>query len=144
MYIKLSYDQEFDDLYMHLRSKYPKELFDLDGIGKQLDMHQFAKSFYGMSNTAADVSIDANANVAAKDVITYNFEMPKPFHKLNSYYLLWKKLRDLHDLETANAIIEMQLVGDIYINDFWDIGRPYCFNFSPTTSPLRACQWETE
>lgn len=130
MYIKLSYDQEFDDLYMHLRSKYPKELFDLDGIGKQLDMHQFAKSFYGMSNTAADVSIDANANVAAKDVITYNFEMPKPFHKLNSYYLLWKKLRDLHDLETANAIIEMQLVGDIYINDFWDIGRPYCFNFS--------------
>ena len=130
MYFKVSYDQEFDDLYMHLKSKYPAQLFDLDGIGKQLDMHQFAKSFYGMDKVAADVSIDANANVAGKDCITYNFEMPKPFHKLNSYFLLWKKLRELYGLEKANAIIEMQLTGDIYINDFWDIGRPYCFNFS--------------
>lgn len=130
MYIKLSYDQEFDDLYMYLRSKYPQELFDLDGIGKQLDMHQFAKEFYGISGAAADVSIDANANVVGRDVITYTFEMPKAFHKLNSYYLLWRGLRKAYGLDYANKTIEKQLTGDIYINDAWDIGRPYCFNFS--------------
>lgn len=130
MYIKLSYDQEFDDLYMYLRSKYPRELFDLDGIGKQLDMHQFAKEFYKVSGTAADVSIDSNANVVGRDVITYNFEMPKPFHKLNSYYLLWKALKKKHGLEFANFAIEEQVKGGIYIHDAWDVGRPYCFNFS--------------
>lgn len=130
MYLRLSYDQDFDDLYMHLRSKYPKELFDMEGIGKQLDMHQFAKDFYGLQKVAADLSIDANANVSGKDVITYNFEMPKPFHKMNSYYLLWKRLKKSLGLTKANQIIEQQLVGDIYINDFWDIGRPYCFNYS--------------
>lgn len=131
MYLKVSYEQQFDDLMMHLKSKYPEKLFDLDGIGKQTDMSHFSREFFAVKTTA-DVSVDANANVEDMSVITYNVELPKPFFKMNSYYILWKHMRKLYGHETANKIVEMQLTGDIYINDFHGIaaGEPYCFNYS--------------
>lgn len=131
MYLKVSYDQDFDELIMHLKSKYPAKLFDMDGIGKQTDLSLFSKEFFAVKTTS-DVSVDANANVDDMSVITYNTELPKPFFKLNSYYILWKYLKKLYGHEAANQAVEMQLSGDIYINDFHGIaaGEPYCFNYS--------------
>lgn len=131
MYFKTTYDQNFDDLYMHLKAKYPDKLFDLDGIGKQMDMSEFSRNFFSAKVTS-DASIDANANVDDTSVITYNIELPKPFFRLNSYYILWKELKRLYSLEVANTIIEMQLTGDIYIHDFHGVaaGQVYCFNYS--------------
>ena len=116
---------------MYLKSKYPQKLFDLDGIGEQTDMSKFSKKFFS-SNVTADASVDANANVDDISVIAYHSELPKPFFKLNSYYMLWKELKRLYDLSTANDIVEKQLIGDIYINDFHGIGGtlPYCYNYS--------------
>lgn len=133
MYIPISYDQDFDDLWMHLKSKFPEKLFDIDGLGKQLDMMNFTNDFFSEDTTCvADVSIDANANVDDKTVISYNHELPKPFMKLNSYYMLWKEIKRLYDRVTADEIIEKQVAGDIYINDVHGIasGMPYCFNYS--------------
>lgn len=131
MYIRVTYEQEFDDLLMYLKSKYPQKLFDLEGIGDQLDLNKFSKKFFSVSTTA-DASIDANANVDDISVIAYSTELPKPFFKVNSYYMLWKELRRLYGLEVANEISERQLIGDIYINDFHGIGGglPYCYNYS--------------
>lgn len=131
MYFRTTYDNEFDDLYMHLKAKYPDKLFDLDGIGKQLDMSAFSKNFFS-SNVTADASIDANANVDDVSIIAYTTELPKPFLRINSYYVLWKELKRLYGLSVANEIIEMQLIGDIYIHDFHGVGAgtPYCFNYS--------------
>jgi ribonucleoside-triphosphate reductase len=131
LYLRVTYDQNFDDLMMHLKSKYPKELFNVEGIGEQTDMSKFSKNFFS-TTTTADVSVDANANVDDISVIVYNTELPKPFFKLNSYYILWKELKRLYGLQIANEIVEMQLTGDIYIHDFHGIGAglPYCFNYS--------------
>lgn len=131
MYFKTTYDPLFDDLYMHLKAKYPGKLFDLDGIGKQMDMSEFSRNFFA-SKVTSDASIDANANVDDTSIITYTIELPKPFFKLNSYYILWKELKRLYDIETANKIVEMQLTGDIYIHDFYGFAAaiPYCFNYS--------------
>jgi len=129
MYIRVTYDNEFEDLIMYLRSKYPKELFDLEGIGKQMDMSLFSKEYFASKNVA-DVSVDSNANVDDKNVSAYEAELPKPWFRLNALYLLWKYIKKLYDLETANKVIEMQIRGDIYINDLANIQRPYCFNFS--------------
>ena len=118
---------------MYLKSKYPQKLFDLDGVGKQLDMAQFSKNFFSKNTTtAADASIDANANVDDISVISYGNELKKPFERLNSYYMLWKELKQLYNKETANEIIGRQLIGDIYIHDFHGIGAgiPYCYNYS--------------
>lgn len=132
MYIQNTYDQEFSDLWMHLKEKYPKELFDMEGIGKQLDLNIFSKKFFSIKTTTSDASIDANSNVDDISVIAYSTELKKPYEKLNSYYMLWKELKRLYDLHTANNIIEMQLNGDIYIHDFHGVaaGQPYCFNYS--------------
>lgn len=130
MYFRISWDTDFDTLMMHLWSKYGKELFTLDGIGEQMDLNKFSKNFFNSNGPSADVSVDANANVVAKTGIEYNFELPKPLKRYNSYFLLWKELKKAYGLETANDIIEAQLTGDIYINDFTEIASPYCFNYS--------------
>lgn len=130
MYIKISWDEDFDTLMMHLWAKYGRDLFTIDGIGDQLDLNAFARGFFNNTSTTADVSVDANANVTSKSVIDFDFEMSKPLKRYNSYYLMWKELRTLYDLETANRLIEDQLNGRIYINDFSDVGKPYCFNYS--------------
>jgi len=131
MYLPIAYEQDFYDLWMYLRARYPDKLFDLDGIGEQLDLSKFSKNFFS-SRTTADVSVDANANVDDMSVIAYVKELPKPFFRLNSYYMLWKELRRLYGRETANTIVRKQLSGNIYINDFHGLGSgiSYCCNYS--------------
>lgn len=130
MYFKTTYDTRFDDLYMHLKAKYPDKLFDLEGIGKQMDMSEFSKVFFGSASTTADASVDANSNVDDMTVVAYENELPKPFTRLNSLYLFWKYGKQMYGLETANNMIEKELVGDYYINDLSNIQKPYCYNFS--------------
>lgn len=130
MNIRFSYDPKFNELMAFLKLRYPSALLDIEGIGKQLDLNEYSKEFFESVSVVADHSIDSNANVDGRDVITFNHERVKPFVKLNSIYLLWKTLKKLEGVEYANRVIEAQLTGDLYINDFWDIGRPYCFNYS--------------
>jgi ribonucleoside-triphosphate reductase len=133
MYVKITYDQEFDDLMMYLKGKYPPELFDMDGIGEQTDLSKFSKGFFGKNTkTTADISIDQNSNVDDISVISYTNELKKPFERLNSYYMMWKELKNSFGLELANKAVEMNLTGDIYINDFHGVGGglPYCYNYS--------------
>lgn len=130
MYFKVSWDQDFQDLMMFLWGKYGREVFTQNGIGDQLDLNKFSKDFFNNNTTTADVSIDDNSNIANKNIIDYNFEFSKPLQRYNSHYLLWKQLKTNYGLLEANNIIEKQISGEIYINDFSDIGRPYCFNFS--------------
>ena len=133
MYLKVSYEQEFDDLMMYLRGKYPSELFDMDGIGAQLDLAKFSKGFFSKKvKTTTDISVDQNSNVDDVSVISYSTELKKPFEKINSYYMMWKESKALYGLGFANNIVEKNLTGDIYINDFIGVGGglPYCYNYS--------------
>lgn len=131
MYINITYDENFTELMLHLKSKHGVKLFELDGIGPQLDIDKFSKGFFtNKDTTAADVSIDSNSNISTKDIIVYNTELPKPYFRLNAYYLIWKKLRQLYGQAEANRIIEMQLTGDFYINDFHGVAQAYCYNYS--------------
>jgi len=131
MYIHQTYDQEFVDLMMYLKSKYGQKLFDIDGIGKQLDMSKFSKEFFAAATTA-DASIDSNANMSDNSNIAYSLELPKPFLKLNSYYMLWKNMKKLYGAAIANSAMEDQISGNVYFHDAHGIaaGSPYCFNYS--------------
>lgn len=130
MYLKQTFDKEFCQLMHNLIARYP-DIAELEGLGSKLDMCVFSKDFFSASTTA-DASIDANANVTDTSNIAYQIELPKPFFKLNSYYMLWKQLRKDTLPATADRLIELQFLGDIYINDFHGIagGSPYCFNYS--------------
>ena len=133
MYLNITYEQDFNDLMLYLKEKYPRELFDLDGIGKQLDLSRFSKDFFGKSTkTTTDISVDQNSNVDDISVISYTNELKKPFERINSYYMMWKECKRLYGLEVANKAVEMNLSGDIYINDFHGVGGglPYCYNYT--------------
>lgn len=129
-----SFDPEFDALLERLRRDYPAELFRIEGIApEQLDIHHMSRDFFHTENArsaAADHSVDANANVSGRDTITFTYEVPKPSLRLNSLYNLWKTLRETEGKEVANQAITEEVIGSIYINDSWDMGRPYCFNYS--------------
>lgn len=129
MNVELSYDKEFSDLLNNLKDKYGAAIFELEGIGSQLDLNKFSKEFFGTKVTA-DTSIDANANVGDSTVVSYSVELTKPYEKLNSLYLLWKEMRRLYHTDIANKIIEMHISGDIYIHDLHSVNKPYCFNYS--------------
>lgn len=129
-----SYDADFVTLLEKLRTKYPAELFFLEGIHPdQLDINEVSRNYFKSSerkgSATADHSIDPNANVSGRDVITFNYEVPKALMKLNSLYNLWRMLDDVYG-SSAAVMLEDEISGALYINDVWDIGRPYCFNFS--------------
>ena len=130
-----SYDEGFCSLLERLRSAYPAELFRLEGTHPdQLDINAVSRDYFKTSDrkgsATADHSIDPNANVSGRDVITFNYEVPKSLMKLNSLYNLWKTMKDLYGRDDADQAIEHEINGTLYINDVWDIGRPYCFNYS--------------
>ena len=126
-----SYQPEFKELMSGLEYKYGKDIFEDNGIGRQLDMSDMSKKFF-KAITTAEVSVDANANVSDKSVISHKIELCKPMQLVNSYYRLWKELKNNRGLEYANGIIESQINGRIYINDFagFSSGQAYCFNYS--------------
>lgn len=132
MQIEFRCEKEFDRLWSKLKKKYPKEIFDMEGVGKQLDVFQFSKDFFTNKSATADVSIDSNANVTDNSVVAYTSELVKPYEKLNSFYLLWKVAKEQFGIRVANEMVESQINGSIYINDFHGLGsgKPYCFNYS--------------
>lgn len=129
MKIDVSWEKGFEQLMYYLKLKYKDEMFNVDGIGDDiLDLNKFSKNFFTNKTTTADVSVDSNSNVSAKTSIEYNFELPKPLKRYNSYFLLWKQLKKQFGQDFANSVIEMQISGDIYINDFTDVAMPYSYH----------------
>ena len=126
-----SYKKDFEDLMVKLEKKYGIKVLDECGIESQLDVSNMSKKFFKATATA-DVSVDANANVSDTSVIAHKMEMAKPFQLINSYYRLYKELKKSRGQEYAEKIIESQISGRIYINDFTGLSSsmPYCFNYS--------------
>ena len=129
MNIEVSYDKEFSELLDSLRTEYGAEIFEIEGIGSQLDLNKFSREFFS-TKTTADASIDDNSNVGDSSLISYTIELTKPYEKLNSLYLIWKEMRRLYHTDIANKIIEMGISGDLYIHDSHSVNRFYCYNYS--------------
>ena len=76
MYLKVTCEDEFDDLLMYLKANI-KSIIWHGRYCEQTDMSKFSKKFFA-SNTTADASVDANANVDIS-VIAYHSELPAIF-----------------------------------------------------------------
>jgi len=127
MRINYTYHQDFVNLLNTINGDY----FRLEGISQNdLDINAFSEKFFGNHSCVSDVSIDANANVDAVSILSYNSEIMKPTLKMNSLYLLWHEMRELYDLQIANNAVRAHLEGDLYINDITGIQMSYCYNFS--------------
>ncbi len=129
MFIKQKYEDDFEHFILDMKDKYPKSIFELEGISDEdLDTTSFARKYFSKKNVA-DSSIDANANVQIKNVTTFKSEIHKGLDKLNSFHLLWKTARKHWGIREANRLCEKELNKDINIQDFHGFYLSYCFAF---------------
>jgi len=130
LYIKFSYDSEFEHLILDLTDKYDKKFLEFSGISdKYLDITQYSKNYFSKKHSA-DSTMDKNANVQANHIGVYNAERYKGHSKLNSMFLLWTRLKKLYGTKEANRLIELEFNKSINIQDGYDVYIPYCWNFA--------------
>ena len=129
-----SYQEEFRAVMCEMLDKFGEEIFNLSGIGEQLDINQTMKKMANASSVA-NGSIDSNANAGGTTAVTIASEFAKPHALIQSYYRLWKWLKKNRGLDLANEFVEAQLSGKIYVNDMHYISypAPYCYNHSCLT-----------
>lgn len=128
--VKHNFNNDFVELWEELRAKYGEKVFAINGLDdKSLDVTTFPKNFYNKSATVASVSVDANANVASKDISQYTYERFKAMQKLNSIYLMYKWVKKLFSKKDARKMVEKLINGEIFINDLTNVEKPYCFAF---------------
>lgn len=141
-----SYDEGFCSLLERLRSAYPAELFPSRRHPPGPARHQRGEPglFQDLRQEGLrprpDHSIDPNANVSGRDVITFNYEVPKSLMKLNSLYNLWKTMKELYGRDDADQAIEYEINGTLYINDVWDIGRSVSASTTPPATSREGAQ----
>lgn len=129
-----SYQKEFTLLMIEMLNKYGIQIFNLNGIGEQLDINTAIKKMAN-ANSVANGSIDSNANAGVTTAVTIMHEIAKPHALIQSYYRLWKWLKKNRTLEIANEFVEAQITGKFYVNDMHYISypAPYCYNHSCLT-----------
>ena len=126
-----SYQKDFVNFMVNMLDKYGVEIFNLNGIGEQLDMNKAIKKMVNSDNVA-NGTIDANANAGGTSAISIMHEIAKPMVLLQSYYRLWKWLKKNRSIEVANKFVEAQITGAFYVNDmhYNSYPMPYCYNHS--------------
>ena len=129
-----SYQPEFKDIMLSMLDKYGVEMFNISGIGEQLDINSAVKKIVNSDSTAGG-TIDGNANVGSVTAGGLLQEINKPHLLIQSYYRIWKWLKKNRGLEVANTFVEKQINGAIYMNDMhYIVGCiSYCWNHSAMT-----------
>jgi ribonucleoside-triphosphate reductase len=143
MLIRHSYDSRFVQHLQKLKEEYGQKIFDLSGIGENdLDINTYSRNFFTNDNSSvADKTVDGNANVSEKSVLSWENELKKPLMKLNSMYMLWKAAEKKHGIKKANKIIESEIRGSIRIHDFHLWTKPYCWASSLSVLVHNGMPW---
>ena len=125
-----SLDRSFGIEYNRLQNAYPERLGELNGFGdKQLNYTDFIDNFVD-KQTIADASIDGNANVAHKDIVSLINEMSKPHSKLLAFNKIFHELTKKYGHEDATEWLKGEWDGHFYLHDAHSSSWvPYCFAY---------------
>lgn len=129
MRIDIKLDKNFTQCFADMDKKYGDEMTTLNGLGKsQLNYTDFIDNF--IDKNCADVSIDANANVGQKDIVTLEREMNKPHSKLLAFNKIFYEMEKKYGIETARDWMELEWNGGYYLHDFFSSTfKSYCFAY---------------
>ena len=117
MKINIKLDPDFSYELTKLKAKYGEEFAKLNGLAdEQLDYTDFIDNFID-TKTVADASVDANANVNQKNVVTLLNEMGKPHQKLLSFNKIFYELKKKYGLDTAKQWLNDEWTGKFYLHD---------------------------
>ncbi|MCQ2078200.1 MAG: hypothetical protein MJZ20_14425, partial [Bacteroidaceae bacterium] len=102
MDISIKLDKNFTTQFNRLLNEYGTDMAKINGFAdEQLSYTDFIDNFV-QTETVADASIDGNANVGQKDIVTLVNEMPKPHQKLLSFNKIYHEINKYYDFKTAN------------------------------------------
>lgn len=109
---------------------YGEEFLKLQGLDdNKLSLTDFIDGFVDADNVA-NASIDANANVAQKDIVTMISEMSKPHQKLLAFNKLYYEMNKKYGFKFANEAMEAMWNYSLYMHDFNSTTFiPYCFSY---------------
>lgn len=130
MKINVNLDKDFEFALKELNLKFGEPLAELNGLGeRQLSYTEFIDNFVDKS-AVADASIDGNANVGHKDVVSLENEMSKPHSKLLAFNKTFYELKKEYGLKTAREWLLKEWDGHFYLHDAYNSTfKPYCFAY---------------
>lgn len=130
MNINVKLDKKFTSVFNELRNKYGEPLAKLNGFSKeQLSYTDFIDNFVDKS-VVADASIDGNANVGHKDIVSLENEMSKPHSKLLGFNKIFYEINKKYGYDAAVEWLENEWDGHQYLHDAYNATyKPYCFAY---------------
>lgn len=130
MFIDIKLDNDFVEKISELYTTYGEKLANLNGLSaKYLNFTDFIDNFVD-SKTVADVSVDGNANVGHKDIVTLLNEMAKPQQKLLAYNKIYYEIAKKYGKKTASEWLEKEWTKALYLHDSnTSTFKPYCYAY---------------
>ena len=130
MNINIKTKKNFQTQFNRMAEKYGEEFLKLQGLDdEKLSLTDFIDHFIDADNVA-NASVDANANISQKDIVTLLSEMSKPHQKLLAFNKLYYELNKRYDYKTANDAMEAMWNYSVYMHDFnTTTFYHYCFAY---------------
>ena len=130
MKINIKLNKNFQTQFNKMVEKYGEEFLKLQGLDEAtLSFTDFIEGFIDSDNVA-NTSIDANANIAQKDIVTLLSEMSKPDQKLLVFNKLYYEINKKYGYKIANEAMEAMWSYALYMHDFNTATLvPYCFAY---------------
>ena len=130
MNIDIKLDKDFMHCFQQLCERYPETLTTLNGFGEeQINYTGFIDNFVSKT-TVADASIDANANIGHKDIVSLINEMSKPHSKLLAFNKIFIELKQKYGFSTAVEWLNKEWDGHFYMHDAPSTSFvPYCYAY---------------
>ena len=115
--INIRLNKNFTTAYNKMQETYGEEIAKINGFSDgQLSYTDFIDNFVD-ADTVADASVDGNANVGQKDIVTLINEMPKPHQKLLSFNKIYYEINKKYGFKTANDWLRAEWDGHLYMHD---------------------------
>ena len=130
MQINVRLDKNFTTVFNKLREEYGDDLAKLNGFSdQQLSYTDFIDNFVDKA-VVADASIDGNANVGHKDIVSLENEMSKPHSKLLGFNKIFFEIQKKYGYKTAVEWLTNEWDGHFYLHDAYNTTyKPYCFAY---------------
>lgn len=130
MDVNVKLDPRFEREFHALSEQYGPQLAMLNGFAdEQLNYTGFIDQFVD-KQTVADATIDGNANVGHKDIVSLENEMSKPHSKLLAFSKIYYELCKKYGEDVAREWLRNEWDGHFYMHDAYNTSyKSYCFAY---------------
>lgn len=130
MKVEIKLNKNFVTNYNKMQAEYGDEFARLNGFSDdQLSYTEFIDNFID-KEVVADASIDGNANVGHKDMVTLMKEMSKPHQKLLAFNKIYYELNKKYGFKIANDWLRAEWTKALYLHDAnTSTFVPYCYAY---------------